>query len=186
MELQKELPKRKTNRLINYDYSSCGAYFITICTCNRKNYFWKKIPDVLLNINRYYKEAENITNVGATIGRPFKVELSEYGEITDKAINNISEKYPNFSVDSYVIMPNHVHLLISVLIDEKVSSLNVPTVSRVINQFKGYVSKSVGKIIWQKSFYDHIIRSREDYEAYLKYIDENPISWYYDELYEKE
>lgn len=58
-----------------------------------------------------------------------------------------------------------------------------PTVSRVINQFKGVVSKKAEKAIWQKSFYDHIIRNREDYEEHLKYINENPVRWYYDELY---
>lgn len=88
MEKGKELPKRKKNRLENYDYSSCGAYFITICTIERRNYFWD--------------------SVGATIGRPQDVNLSQYGRIADEAINNISSIYPTLKVEHQVIMPDHI------------------------------------------------------------------------------
>ena len=98
MEKNKELPIRKKNRLQNYDYSLCGAYFITICTQKKQNYFWK--------------------NVGATIGRPQDVELSLYGEIVSDAINNIPLIYPSLLVERYVIMPNHIHLLLRVCSDE--------------------------------------------------------------------
>ncbi len=98
MENNKELPIRKKNRLQNYDYSSCGAYFITICTQKKQNYFWK--------------------NVGATIGRPQDVELSFYGEIVSDAIKSISSTYPALLVERYVIMPNHIHLLLRVCSDE--------------------------------------------------------------------
>ena len=57
------------------------------------------------------------------------------------------------------------------------------TISRVINNLKGYVSKQAGFAIWQKSFHDHIVRNQEDYEAHMKYISENPSRWIYDELY---
>ena len=69
MEQKKELPKRKATRLKNYDDSSAGAYFITICTSERRDYFWD--------------------NVGATIGRQPDAKLSSYGKIVDEAINNI-------------------------------------------------------------------------------------------------
>lgn len=61
-----------------------------------------------------------------------------------------------------------------------------PTVSRVVNQLKGYVSKKVGETVWQKSFHDHIIRNREDYDEIAKYIYENPLRWQYDLLYAEE
>ena len=54
-----------------------------------------------------------------------------------------------------------------------------PTMSRVVQQMKGYVTKRIGKSIWQKLFTDHIIRNREDYEEHVKYIHENPMRWYY-------
>ena len=166
MDQEKELPKRKRNRLEHYDYSSCGAYFITVCTLDRRNYFWE--------------------NVGAIIDRPQNVELSLHGKIVDNAIQNITSTYPALSLESYVIMPNHIHLLLRVCADEYGRPLVAPTMSRVVKQLKGFVSKKVGISIWQKSFYDHIIRNREDYEEHLRYIYENPMRWYYDELYTKE
>ena len=164
--MENDIPKRKKNRLENYDYSSCGAYFITICTLERRNYFWK--------------------NVGAIIDRPQDVELSLYGEIVDEAMNNISSAYPALSVEGYVIMPNHIHILLRICADECGRPLVAPTISRVIKQLKGWVSKRVGTTIWQKSFHDHIIRNRKDYEEHLQYIYENPIRWGCDELYAEE
>ena len=54
-----------------------------------------------------------------------------------------------------------------------------PTIGQAINQMKGYVSKQIGQSIWQKSFYDHIIRNNKDYEFHIKYIHENPLKWYF-------
>ena len=166
MDNEKELPKRKRNRLENYDYSSCGAYFITVCTLEKQNCFWE--------------------NVGAIIDRPQDVELSTYGKMVDQAIQNIPSAYPALSLESYVIMPNHIHLLLRVCADEYGRPLVAPTMSRVVKQLKGVVSKQAGISIWQKSFHDHIIRNREDYEEHLRYIYENPIRWCYDELYAEE
>ena len=104
-----ELPKRKKNRLENYDYSSCGAYFITVCASERRNYFWK--------------------NVGAIIDRPQDVKLSAYGEMVDHAIQNITSAYPSLSLEGYVIMPNHIHLLVRVCADEYGRPLVAPTMS---------------------------------------------------------
>ena len=166
MDNKKEFPKRKRNRLENYDYSSCGAYFITVCTLEKQNCFWE--------------------NVGAIIDRPQDVELSTYGKMVDQAIQNIPSAYPALSLESYVIMPNHIHLLLRVCADEYGRPLVAPTMSRVVKQLKGVVSKQAGISIWQKSFHDHIIRNREDYEEHLRYIYENPIRWCYDELYAEE
>lgn len=123
------LPRRKKNRLDSYDYSSCGAYFITVCTAGRRNLFWKSIPEI----------------VGATIGRPQDVELSKYGKIVDAAIKSISAAYPAIAIDSYVIMPNHIHLLLRVCTDESGRPMVAPTVSRVVNQLKGMSPKKSGK-----------------------------------------
>ena len=160
MENEKDLPKRKDIRLKNYDYSSSGAYFLTICTSERRNYFW--------------------ANVGATIGRPQDIALSEYGNIVDKAINNIPYVYPALDVDHYVIMPDHIHLLLIVCADECGRPMVAPTMSRVVQQLKGYITKRIGHSIWQKLFIDHVIRNREDYEEHVKYIYDNPIRWQYD------
>ena len=159
--MENEKPKRKHPRIKNYDYSEIGAYFITVCTSQRRNYFWQSV-------------------VGASIARPQKhydIKLSEYGKIADDAINNIGKIYPNVTVDSYVIMPDHIHLILIIHSDECGRAMHAPTMMRVIQQMKGYITKQIGSSIWQKSFFDHIIRNREDYEEHVKYIYENPMKW---------
>jgi len=162
MNNEKILPKRKDIRLKNYDYNSSGGYFLTICTSERRNFFWK--------------------NVGATIGRPQDVVLSKYGNIVDEAIKKIPSIYPAIDVDCYVIMPDHIHLLLIIRTDEYGRPMVAPTMSRVVQQLKGYITKCIGRSIWQKLFVDHIIRNREDYEEHVKYIYENPMRWKYSKL----
>lgn len=82
-------------------------------------------------------------------------------------------------VDYYVIMPNHIHLLISIN-NHSGRMISAPT---VIGQLKRYVSKECGFPIWQKGFYDHIIRDEEDYINKAEYIINNPLKWNEDELY---
>ena len=159
------MKKRKPNRLPDYDYSSCGAYFITVCTRNKEKLFW--------------------SDVGAAIGRPESGEyrLSEYGLIVESAINNIEKIYSTISVDKYTVMPNHIHIILLINSDESGRPMAAPTISTVINQMKGFVSKQIGFSVWQKSFYDHIIRGQNDYDEIWRYIDENPLNWTLDELY---
>ena len=154
IEKESNQPTRKRNRLENYDYSSSGAYFVTICTKERRNYFWD--------------------NVGATIGRPQDIVLTPYGNIVDEAIKNIPSLYPAVDVDCYVIMPDHIHLLLIIRTDGLGRPMVAPTMSRVVQQLKGYVTKRIGHSIWQKLFFDHIIRNHIDYEEHIKYIYENP------------
>ena len=164
IEKESNQPTRKRNRLENYDYSSSGAYFMTICTKERRNYFWD--------------------NVGATIGRPQDIVLTPYGNIVDEAIKNIPSVYPAIDVDCYVIMPDHIHLLLIIRADEFGRPMVAPTMSRVVQQLKGYVTKRIGHSIWQKLFFDHIIRNHIDYEEHIKYIYENPSSLEYKSKYD--
>ncbi len=147
-------PKRKKNRLECYDYSSCGTYFLTICTLERRNYFWSE-------------DNKNVYN-------PEDVKLSACGKIAEEAINNIPAIYPAMRVDKYVIMPDHIHLMLMVCADEDGRPMTAPTMSRVVNQLKGYVTRRIGHTIWQKSFFDHVIRNQKDYEEHINYIYQNP------------
>lgn len=158
-----ELPKRKPIRLPTHDYRTPNAYFITICTENRKNLFW--------------------TDVGAIIDRPTNVPLSHLGTIVRQSIENIPKHYPAVAVDHYVIMPNHIHLLLQIQTDADGRSLTAPTISTVVRLMKGSASKASGFPLWQKSFYDHVIRSRQDYLDIWNYIDGNPSRWKEDDLY---
>ena len=161
---KKIIYRRKEHRLKNFDYSSANAYFITICVKNREPILWQCVP----------KE-----NVGAAIGRPSD-RLSVYGKVIDEAINKIPQKYEFISVDNYVIMPNHIHLLLSI---NKLSGETSADISRVVNQMKGYVTKQLGFSLWQKLYHDRVIRNEEEYLNKWQYIDENPIRWEEDDEY---
>ena len=158
-----ELPKRKPNRLTEYDYSIPNAYFITVCTENRKNLFW--------------------TDVGAIIDRPKNVPLTNLGMIVRQSIHDISIHYPAITVDHAVIMPNHIHLLLQINTDHDGRSMIAPTISTVVRLMKGAVSKQAGFSLWQKGFYDHIIRNDNDYRDIWNYIEGNPSKWAEDKLY---
>jgi len=94
MKMNNNLPNRKQNRLKDYNYSNNGAYFLTVCTKDRVNLLW---------------------HVGASIARPQnELTLSENGIIVKEAIENINNHYPSVEIDNYVIMPNHIHLLMRV------------------------------------------------------------------------
>ena len=154
---------RKPNRLPEYDYAQPGAYFITICTLNRQC--------VLSQIS-----------VGATCGRPDPVILMDAGKMVDRELNRIGEIYENVAVDSYVIMPNHIHMILYIREDGGRPQV-APTISRVVKQMKGTVTKKLGRAIWQKGFYDHVIRDAQDYLVKRKYIEENPAKWALDEYH---
>lgn len=147
---------RKPNRLKNYDYSSKGAYFITICTLDRKC--------ILSRI------------VGGDALIAPQTNLTHCGEIARKYIESMP------GIDKYVIMPNHIHLLIAIDGPMKASA---PTISvpNLIRSFKVLVSKEIGQSIWQRSYHDHIIRDEEDYLNHLQYIENNPAKWSKDKYY---
>lgn len=154
---------RKSLRLQGYDYSQAGAYFITICT--------DKKACLLGSV------------VGANCVRPY-VALSNIGQCVALEIQHMSHIYPFLSVEHAVVMPNHVHLLLQIATDEDGRTQFAPTVSRCVKQFKGAVTKQIGKPIWQKSFHDHIVRNEQEYQKIWQYIDTNPLRWMEDCYYE--
>ena len=152
-----ELPNRKPTRIEDYDYSTPGAYFITVCTANRAKIFWD--------------------HVGADIIRPQNVPLSTVGKIAEQGILQIAEHYENVVVDKYCIMPDHIHLILRIESDVGGRIISAPTVSTVVGSMKRWVSKQIGKPIWQKSFYEHVIRNQQDYDEVWQYIENNPLKY---------
>lgn len=149
-------PCRKRNRLEGFDYSSGHAYFITICTKDKKCIFGRVCTGAETEI----------------------MELSEAGKLANEGICAIPTIYKNVSLVNHCVMPNHVHILLK-LEPDFVS----PSVSTVINQYKGAVSRRLGKSVWQKSFYDHVIRNEEDFQCIWQYIQYNPAKWRTDGYY---
>ncbi len=153
------LPKRKPTRLKDYDYSSEGAYFITICTKDKQ----KMLCDI----------------VGDGAHDVPKINLSPMGGIVEKYILS-TNKIPELTVDKYVIMPNHIHLILLLQNQNGTSKAPSPTnniISRSISTFKRFVNKDIGHNIFQRSFHDHIIRDQNDYLKIWNYIDTNPQKW---------
>ena len=153
---------------------------MTVCTENRRCVLSKIVGTGVLD--------GPFTNGFAKL----HVELLPYGEIADKYIKQLDAFYDDISVRSYVIMPNHIHILLFVKNEENGPSRTpVPTIqnskiARFLSTFKRFCNKEYGKNIWQYRSNDHIIRNRDDYEEYMKYIHDNLITWYYDQLYSKE
>ena len=154
-----ERPERKANRLYEYDYSTGGAYFVTICTQDRR------------------KILSSIVGDGFPVPKPC-------GNIAEKYIAKIPEKYPLVAVDNYVIMPDHIHLLLRFHWDLGTGNPS-PTLGNVIGWYKYQVTKQVnllakteGEKFFQRSYYDHVIRNQQDYDETWNYIENNPRKWF--------
>ena len=153
-----KFPERKQIRLARYDYSRPGAYFITICTANRMKVFWSDRRGELCS--------------------PANVPLSDIGTIVDNEIHKFNSVYNAVTLDKYCIMPDHIHFIISINTDENGRTQFAPTISRVIKQFKGSITKQLHRPIWQKSFYEHCIRNQQDYDEIWTYIENNPLKYF--------
>lgn len=162
------LPKRKSNRLENFDYFHFGVYFITICTLERN-----------CNLSKIDRSTQGI-----------RVELLPIGEIVEKWLNRIPEYGTDYDLDQYTIMPNHIHLLLRIRYNEHASPKSLMS---VIGWLKYQITKDVRESmrsvdfpLFQRSFYDHIVRNQDDYERIAKYMYENPVMWREDRFFSKE
>ena len=169
MKYNPDIYHRHSIRLKGYDYSTQNAYFITICTKNRENFF-------------------------GTVGARQRLALNEFGEIIEKGIKSIPVIYPNIDLDEFIIMPNHLHTII--LINNPQGRANVSplhehhskikTIGYIIGQFKSSMTKTINKkgldeFAWQRNYYEHIIRNPEELNQIRQYIINNPLNWDNDE-----
>ncbi len=155
-----DLPKRKTTRLKEYDYSSDGAYFITVCTKDKEKFLCDIVGEGLCALP--------------------SIVLTSDGKVVKESIEFINN-YNNISIDKYVIMPNHVHLIAVI----KTGGDGTPPLQiyDLIGRMKSYTTNKCGKKLWHRSFHDHIIRDYNDYLKIWNYIDTNPQKWKEDCFY---
>jgi len=172
---------RQSNRLQGYDYSSPGAYFVTIVSRNRLPIF------------------------GGIISG--EVHVSRIGKIVKDCWLEIPKHFQSVTLDEYVIMPNHLHGI--VIIDEhhrvgarhaspnstndkntKPKGTPIQSLGAIIGSFKSAATKRIHKeglikdqFIWQRNYYEHVIRDDEDYLRIVEYIQFNPITWENDQEY---
>ncbi|MBQ7161957.1 MAG: transposase [Clostridia bacterium] len=153
---------RKNPRWKGYDYSRSGAYFITFCTHNRKCVL-SKIDYIKIN----------------DIEFDAKLVLTETGKAVKEYLEYLEKAFPGLRLGEYVIMPNHVHFMF--YWDNVDPSVGV---SRIVGSIKTFVSKRCGTYsdekLFQRSFYDRVIRNRDEYAEIAKYIINNPKQWAFD------
>jgi len=159
--------RRRSIRLPEYDYSKEGSYFITICSFNKEQVFGR------------------ISNG--------KIMLSKIGKLVEKHLKEIPDHFNDVFIDEYVIMPNHIHMIISIVGVQNFEPLRnqfqkvIPkSISTIIRAYKASVTKwckSNGHngTIWQRNYFEHIIRNEEDLFRIKEYIQNNTLQWELDE-----
>ena len=154
---------RKNLRLEQYDYGQAGAYFVTVCTANRKN---------ILS-----------TVVGGDAHIAPYTMLTPMGKVVQKYLCRIP------GIGPFVIMPNHVHAVL--ILDDAAGNSQRPTITDIVCAYKSLTTRACKKVrpiekLFQTSFYEHVIRGREDYNEIAEYIVNNPKQWELDKLYSEE
>jgi putative transposase len=148
------VPTRKALRLRFLDYSTAGVYFVTVCSYRRRRVFGQ-ISDA-------------------------SVILSDAGRIVERQIAELPGRLSGVSVDTFVVMPNHVHTLVQ--LDERARQAS--PLRAVVGGFKSGSAREInvlrrtpGEPAWQRGYYDHVIRDEEDLERARRYIEQNPVCW---------
>jgi REP element-mobilizing transposase RayT len=165
-----DAPFRKQMRLKGYNYSQAGYYYITICTMNRR--------DILGHV-----VGGDANSSQSELFTPPSVQLSDNGYIVKKYIEGISLSHRYVDVDKYVIMPNHIHMIIVLKDGAMWSSPPTNKIPSIMRSFKTMITKEIGVSLFQESYYDHIIRDENDYLTKWNYIDTNPAKWAEDEYF---
>jgi len=167
---------RRSIRLKGYDYSQAGAYYVTMCTQNRECLFGEIVNG--------------------------KMRLNEYGQIVQQCWMEIPQHYQNVQLDEYVVMPNHVHGII-IINESDISTVGAihelplrhelphsreqrrnMLLPKIIGRFKMNVAKPINRIrqtpgisVWQRNYYEHIIRNENELNRIRHYIINNPLHW---------
>ncbi len=164
MPYNPEIHHRRSIRLRDYDYSKEGAYFITVCIKNRECVLGK---------------IEN-----------GKMTLDEYGMIVEKEWLRTETMCFNILMANYIVMPNHFHGIIIINADCRggvTPPLRKYTLGQIVAYFKYQTVKQINQIrktpgipVWQRNYYEHIIRNKKELDNIRRYIEANPVLWEYD------
>lgn len=191
MDKEKEFPRRKSTRLKNYDYSTPGAYFVTICVRDRMHILSEIVRTDLSSTDKTTGIAVADETIDSAVGEglappEITLKLKPCGEIVKEQLKLIETRFQGVTVEDYIIMPDHIHAVIF-LHGKTGGASPSPTLDDVICAFKSLTSRSCKQKygiekMFQRSSAEHIVRDREDYETRRKYIYENPERWYYKHL----
>jgi putative transposase len=185
MKYNSEIHHRKSIRLKEYDYSQTGYYFVTVCVKDRLQLFGK------------IDNKKMITN--------------EIGNLAAKILFDLPNRFKNIEIDEFILMPNHLHTIIIINEyptvgvelalpkddsdkndNETDRASSVPTLGRIIQVFKSISTIEINRLrdgsglpVWQRNYYEHIIRNEKELYEIRKYIENNPLNWNDDEYYNK-
>jgi putative transposase len=145
---------RKHLRLQGFDYGSERLYFVTVCTYRRKCFLGTVHED--------------------------EMTLSRLGELVQCQLVELPRRLPGVSVDSFVVMPNHVHAIVG--LSSRARQASPLRLGHVVGAFKAGSSREINGrqpavAVWQRGYYDHIVRNDSDLERIQEYIDTNPVRW---------
>jgi putative transposase len=142
-------------RLAGFDYSSAGAYFVTVCTRNRQCLFGEIVEG--------------------------QIRCNQTGELVAWCWGEIPHHFPHVILDAFVVMPNHVHGVL--LLTDAVGAGHAQPLPTIVGSFKSAASARVGTSIWQRNYWEHIVRSERALNRIRRYIAENPSQWETDQYY---
>jgi REP element-mobilizing transposase RayT len=203
-----DMKNRKRNRMKGFDYSSNNIYFVTICVQDRICCFGSVASAGTgrnLSVHNPISSKFDSSNSDRTcrdlsVQNNKVMQLNEFGKIVYERINWLSEQYKYVAIHNFVVMPNHVHIMLEIdsvcmsgldpsvqLRDEEIK---IKSLSSLIGAYKTTSSKIIHEcgflnFAWQRSFHDHIIRDEKSYLNISNYIDSNPEKWVLDTFFEK-
>jgi putative transposase len=167
MHIDHPRPRRRTIRLQGYDYAQAGAYFVTICAEQRACRFGAVVDD--------------------------EVRLTDAGRMVADEWNGLVVRYPCIEIDAFVVMPNHLHGLMILSgarpSPDRAPNLRAPGLGTVVGSFKSTTTvrytqgvregrwKPFVKRLWQRSYYEHVVRSERGLASVRQYIADNPLKW---------
>ena len=163
----RDLHHRRSVRLCGYDYSQAGAYFVTICAQNKDCLFGEIVNG--------------------------EMKLNDAGQIVTKTWDDLAGRFPSIALDAFVVMPNHVHGIITIVGAQFIApkdrdavnpgAINrAPTVGEIVRTFKAVSTRMVRRnglsvFSWQRNYYEHVIRGEGDLESIREYVTNNPARW---------
>ena len=173
MNMKKPLPDRKRLRMQTFDYAKNGMYYVTLCTHNRE----KLLADVV------------------NVGTDPRVRPNAAGRMVEKKLHAVEEKFSNVTLDCYCVMPNHIHAVfckwaepsedghMGPSLQELMQWLKTQTTNEYIKMVRQGILEPFDKHVWQRSYFEHVVRGDNDLYEIRKYIQDNPAKWVSDDYY---
>ncbi len=178
MDNNSSRPTRKPTRLQNYDYSQNGCYFLTICTAQKRSLFGRYLVGAL------HEAPAGKFPCHRCIG------LNTRGKIAEAVLRETEKRFAEIHIENAIVMPNHIHILLTVDWEKgkweralREAPLQRSLLAQAIGFFKANVSKEIHRTepnltVWQRGFYDRIIRNKTEYLRAWEYIEYNALKEY--------